>query len=821
MKKVFVLLCFFCTALFSVEIEISVPLYVNTEMVSDVPLFLDVDNDLVRLQDGPFKMAVYDYLTDEGLEKLDSFLRLLGYVSENIPKGDENFKLYFSTEDQSLHFVVELSLLRKRFFNVLRPRIFGTATGGKKVLPTSLSGYINLEGGLRNRHTFFDTRRPQGISSFGNFNWNIHFKDTIFTGFGYFLSENTLGINAVNAVLTKEFRDTGTKCSLGTINSLGISFQGSLPLVGFNLSKSSDLITDATVGAMSRHDIFLNAPSEVRVIVNGVDVNRLDLPAGSHTLQNFPLAQGLNNVILRIKGPTGEERDVDLSMFYNPGLLRVGDIETNMSVGVPIYDIQKGAGGFYEYSGPIAVSAYLKGGISNSFTLGGYFQLLKQNYFAGFQGIYIVPYFKTVTELGMSSPFPGTPSFRTRVAIFQPDAWKFPVTWNFSFEAAQKDFRYFGGGDTEENMRYLFSGSLGTYAYKKMSLNFLGQYGSFRDVGEKYSVQSTLSIRPKSWLSIRGILKWEESSAQTGQFETAVNLDITPRYKDFGTKVFYNTEQKALMSAITYNKALPGRRSVSGNIGYNSAPRADQLEGKFHYEGTYATLHASQQLMKESADVVNSTAAMTNANAATSLVFAGTKAAISRPIRESFVIISPNKYLRKSPVVVNPSGDNYTAKASYWMPAVVPMHSYSSLDVAVVQEDGAYGGSFEDTSYAVKSLNHSGAVIEVGDVPKLIVEATLFVSGAETEGLTGVLVSDHEIDGEYRTYRFFTDSEGVFQVVGVLPGTYTIKFMNKDYFDIDDVVITSTGDEFNFIYLGEFFIEKKIKMKKHKELRNE
>ena len=790
-------------------------------MVGDVPLFLDVDNDLVRLQDGPFRRAVFDYVTKEGMEKLASFLQHLGYVSENIPKGDENFKLYFSTEDQSLHFMVELSLLRKRYFNVLRPRVFGSASGGKKILPTALSGYINLEGGIRNRHTFAITNRPQGIASFGNFNWNIHLKDTIFTGFGYFLSDNVLGINAANAVLTKEFREIGTKCSLGTINSLGISFQGSLPLVGFNLSKSSDLLTDATVGAMSRHDIFLNAPSEVRIIVNGVDVNRLDLPAGNHTLDNFPLAQGLNNVVLRIRGPTGEERDVDLSMFYSPGLLRVGDTEGNMTVGVPVYDIEKGAAGFYKYSGPIAVSAYLKGGISNTFTLGGYFQLLKQNYFTGLQGIYIVPHFKTVTELGMSSPFPGTPSFRTRVAIFQPDAWKFPITWNFAFEAAQKDFRYFGGGNSEENVRYVFSGSLGTYSYKRMSVNFLGQYGSYRDVDTKYSIQSTLSIRPKSWLSIRGILKWEESSVKAGGFEAAVNLDITPRYRDFGTKVFYNTEQKALTSAITYNKALPGRRSVSGNIGYNRAPKANQLEGKFHYEGTYATMHASQQLLKESADIVDSTAALTNANIATSLVFAGTKAAISRPIRESFVIISPNKYLRKSPVVVNPSGDNYMAKATYWMPSVVPMHSYSSLDLSVVQEDGGYGGAFEDTSYAVTSLNNSGAVIEVGDVPKLIVEGTLFVSGEETEGITGVLVSQEKVDGEHRSYRFFTDNEGVFQLVGVLPGTYTIKFAYKDYFDIENVVVGNEVDEFNYVYLGEFFVEKKIKLKKRQELRNE
>jgi outer membrane usher protein len=820
-KGLFFLLVAFSAEIFAVDIEISVPFFVNTELAGNMPIVLDVENELVSLQDHPFKERLYDYLTDKGMEKLDDFIALLGYVSENTPKGDENFTIYFSTEDQSLHLGANLLLLRKRYLNVTRPRVYGLASGGEKVLPKDFSGYINLEGGIRDRRSLFATVRPQGISSFGNFNCNIHYKDVLLNGYGYFLSDNTLGMNPVNGVLTKEFRSSGTKCSLGTINSIGISFQGSSPLLGFNLRKSSELVTDATLGAMSRHDIFLNAPSEVRVIVNGIDVNRLDLPAGSHRLQNFPLAQGLNNVMLKIRGPTGEEREVDISMFYNPSIMPTGAIETNISVGIPYYNIAKGAGGFYDYTAPIAVSGYLKGGLTQFFTLAGYLQLMKQDYFAGLQGIFVKPYFKTIAELGLSTDLSNDVNFKTRVAILQPDAWKYPLSWNLSVEASEAGFRYFGGADVTENMEYLISASLGTYAYKSLSVNMIGQYGRFRDVGNKYSVQSTISVRPRSWLSIRGMLRWEESTSDPGKFETAINLDIAPKYKDFGTKVFYNTQQKALMAAVTFNKALSGRKNISGNLGFNSAPGSNQIEGRIHYDGAYATLNASQQLMKGSAEVVKSTVAVTNANLGTSLVFAGKNFAISRPLHESFVIIAPNKFLRKSPVVVNPGGEDYLAKASYLLPSVIPMQSYSSIDLSLMQANGNYGGAFEDTSYNVASLNHSGAVIEVGGQPKLIIEGTLFDKGAEVEGVTGMLISNFEEDGKSYTYNFFTDSEGVFQIVGVVPGSYHIKFISKIYYGIENIEVEAEDEDFNFVYLGEYFMERKPIIKKHKEIRNE
>ncbi len=800
--------------LFSMNIEIEVPLYFNNSPYKNINIYIDDDSSEILLDNDSLYKAVEDELTIEGMKCFESFLSNITVMYENTPIVDENYKITFSTVNQSIYLEVALHLLRRKYSDVRRPKVAGYAHGGKKIKPENFSGYLNVEAGVRNRHNFINNFNPSGISSFGNFNCCVHYKDTILTGFGYFLANNTLGINPGNAVLTKQFRESRSSFSLGSINPLGISFQGSSPLIGINISKDSQLFTDPTVGAMSRHDIFLNAPSEVRIIVNGIDVNRLDLPAGNHTLQNFPLAQGLNNVVLKITGATGEEREVDLSMFYNPSLKKVGEIETNISIGIPAYNVTKGADGFYQMDPSFAATGYLKGGVFNYLTLGGYFQLMQKNYFTGIQGVVANPYIKSIIECGLSGKPDFSPNYKLRVALLQSDTMRLPFSWSMVFENSQPGFRYFGGNNIPENLSYQFSGSMGFNGLKAISINVTGQYGVFFDVGHKYSIQSTLSIRPRSWLSLRGMIRYDASDAAAGKVETAINFDLTPKYKDIGTKTIYNTKQKAVSSVVMYNKALGGNRSIYGSVGYNDAPGSGQAEGQLTYEGSMARISGSQQLYKNSSNVVDSTVAVTNINAGTALVFAGTTAAISRPLRESFVVIKPNKYMKGNQVVVNPSKDRYLAKASYYKPSVIPLHSYSESDISMIMEDGSYGGEFEDTSYHLTTLNRSGSVVEVGSPSTYIVEGVMYTDGNLLQEVTGMFISNFTVNGKTLQVKFFTDEEGVFQIGKIVPGSYTIAFVDQSLIPLENFEIKVDGDATNYIHVGDIFVKAKVEMNK-------
>ena len=819
MKKIGCVFLFLIGSIFSAEIEIYAPLYFNKELLEEVPILVDLDKSEILINNKALKIALLEFLTVVGMEKLDQFLESIEFVEENIPIENQFFTLSFSTQDQSLHIESDLSILKTRIIDVRKASMFKNVSGGKNIEPENFSGYINLEGGLRNRHSFINNFNPKGISTFGNFNTTLNYKDTILEGYGYFLAQNTLGISPGGVVLSREFRDIGSKWSLGTINPVGISFQGSTPMIGINFNKNSKLITDPTIGPMSRHDLFLNASSQVRVYVNGIEINRLDLPAGSHTLANFPLAQGLNNVILKITGPTGEDREVDLSMFYNATLLRPGQIESNLTAGVVSYDINKGANGFYSLANTAAVSGYLKGGVTEYLTLAGYFQYSSDQIFSGFQGVLVKPYFKTIIEGGLSTKVSDQVFYRTRIAILQPDLWKLPFSWNLAFDASEAGFRYFGGADRNEPLAYQCSGSIGSSPFSAVSLNVLGQIGNFREGGNKYAAQGTMTFRPYSWFSVRGMVRYERNNG-IDDFDGAINVDISPSWEAFGTRTMYNSEQKAVSAAVTYNQALSGKRTIYGDVGYNEAPGSQQAEGQLHYKGQFLDIHASQQLMKSREAVINSTVAVTNANLSTALVFAGTTTAISRPVRESFVIVAPNQHLRYNPVLVNPSGDDYLSKARYYRPAVVHLNSHSKMDLSLASSGGNYLGEDEDAIYSVKSGNHSGALIKIGTSTKYILEGIINDENGPLEGLVGMIISKFKENGEVLKFRFYTDEQGVFQVMGVIPGNYEIKFLQNEFLNIDNVEVVSQDDGLNYINIGDIFTKKRPKEKKHKEIRD-
>ena len=78
----------------------------------------------------------------------------------------------------------------------------------------------------------------------------------------------------------------------------------------------------------------LFAPSTVETLVNGRSLERKLLQPGTYTLQDFPLAEGANDVRLRIEDETGRQRTVEFNLYSNRQLLEPGATEFSASGGV-------------------------------------------------------------------------------------------------------------------------------------------------------------------------------------------------------------------------------------------------------------------------------------------------------------------------------------------------------------------------------------------------------------------------------------------------------------------------------------------------------
>jgi outer membrane usher protein len=159
----------------------------------------------------------------------------------------------------------------------------------------------------------------------------------------------------------------------------------------------------------------------------------------------------------------------------------------------------------------------------------------------------------------------------------------------------------------------------------------------------------------------------------------------------------------------------------------------------------------------------------------TALVFADGHLAISRPITDSFIMVVPHSSLKGHDIEVNPAGEKPQAKADFFGPAVVPgVPSYFVRRVIVDVPDVPDGYDLGDQVFNVQPRYRSGTLVTVGSGATAMLEGILVDSAGNPIDLRlGVAVSLDTPDAEPKA--FFTDANGEFQLVGLVPGRYELR----------------------------------------------
>src|SRR3546814_5195625 len=84
--------------------------------------------------------------------------------------------------------------------------------------------------------------------------------------------------------------------------------------------------------------------------------------------------------------------------------------------------------------------------------------------------------------------------------------------------------------------------------------------------------------------------------------------------------------------------------------------------------------------------------ARTNIRVATSLAFADGSIAFGRPVQDSFAIVTAHESLGGAPVMVDPTGQSYSASTGRLGPALKPnLSAYSERTVAITSPDDPIG----------------------------------------------------------------------------------------------------------------------------------
>jgi len=122
---------------------------------------------------------------------------------------------------------------------------------------------------------------------------------------------------------------------LGDLNYRVNQFQAFQAGAGFLASTNFDLDPYRLFNPLSFKEITLNTPSRVRVFINNVLVQTLNLPTGRHRLDNLPLNEGINDVRIEIQDNRGRREEINFKGTTSYSLIADGVHDFTYGLGVP------------------------------------------------------------------------------------------------------------------------------------------------------------------------------------------------------------------------------------------------------------------------------------------------------------------------------------------------------------------------------------------------------------------------------------------------------------------------------------------------------
>jgi outer membrane usher protein len=150
--------------------------------------------------------------------------------------------------------------------------------------------------------------------------------------------------------------------------------------------------------------------------------------------------------------------------------------------------------------------------------------------------------------------------------------------------------------------------------------------------------------------------------------------------------------------------------------------------------------------------------------------------AISRPVRQNFLIVKGQEGLAGIEIRADPDGTGGCRARSGWLgPAVLTdLQSYRLRDVNIEPTNPPLGASPGKMRFSLLPYYKSGFVLKVGKVARLIAVGRLV--NTQQEPIPHMLVEIQSVDHrEDKLISTFTSRNGGFQMPDVRPGRYEIR----------------------------------------------
>lgn len=632
--------------------------------------------------------------------------------------------------------------------------------------------------------------------------------------------------------LIKDFPKQQIRAYAGDLPLALQGFQSAIPMGGIGMVNKPGLNPSRRTTQVGRYQMFLERPSKVTAILNGIPIRTIDLPAGRHDLTDFSFMAGPNDLKFEIIDDLGRKEELSYSFFSSSELLGLGVHDMGYFIGAPY--LQNGFSRNYDKT-KITGSFFHRYGYSDVLTLGANIQVRSGDLLVGGAAALTAPFgslgFEPVINTGVGKRT-GV-ALRSRFSTIDYEGHKKSQrSYAFGLISASPGFSQFGTLSDFQPVAHSLTGSygqaLGDFGTLSLGINYALMRPSVNTPYDAFGVSVGVSRNWRKGPSASLSLREDRNSA--GQMETSAAIFLNWNFSEEHQSISgsYNAKDDGTALGWTYSSPEPGVGKHDVRLGLKKARDDREFTASGNYTGNRGVVglnHSAKWLPPQELPVSDSTGQRQlvrqvagpqnhfSIQAQTALVYAGGRLGIGRPVLDTFALASAEKNLKDETLYLNrkPDSTAYFAKSSYLGGAVMSeISSYSPFVLQVTPDNAksAVKAGFDKDTFRFLPPYKSGYLVKMGTDLYMSIGANLLYDDDSSPVVTKPGKITSASDAEFKDVQFFTTRSGRTRIEGFKPGQYEIHLSDGS---ADKYTFTIPEDGPEYIDLG------KIRLKRIKQ----
>lgn len=739
-----------------------VPLTDNGNYLGDVDLAVDPQDRLSVKAERLLQML-------EPILKPDIFARLKSAAGnkDEISEDElarEQITLTYDSDKLALAIGIPVQSRRKELLSLGT----GVGPGSATLQPAPFSAFVNF----RTAVDLVEKGQDRGIvPPVSSIDWAARAFGVVAEGEGYlsFRKDDPLFRRVGTRLVYDDLKDV-VRFEVGDVRQFGRTFQSTPTVAGFSASRFYNVLEPwEQFNSSGSQSFTLLAPSTVETIVNGRSLERRTLQPGSYTLNDFPLAEGSNDVKLRIFDETGKERIIEFNLYSNRQLLEVGRTEFSFFAGVYSNPTRGGI----HYSRDWSTSGFVRKGLTQQLTAGANMQadadaqqigteVLLGNV-AGLIGV----------ELAGSRRTNGGEGFATDASYQKIIGGSGEQSQSIHGLVEYRSPLFAVPGALVPREPTEFRASLGyamTFGFDRF-VSIDAQYSRDRVLHDRfYSVRASGGFGISPTLAVVGELQWDRGQAHKG---VVARVGLRKRIGSRSTAQL-DADTDGTVHGTYQTAGGRGIGSWSGSVDFNRTTDGTTLNGSGSLITNRAELALTQLATYDEAGKRISDV-RTSLQVGTSVSFADGHFAVGRPIQDAFLLATPHLSLHDKEVRIDPQEKSEDARSGVLGGALEGSLSAYSPRLLVYDVPNAPAGyDIGAGNVQVVPPYKAGYHLEIGSDYHLLVIGRLL----DREGQPISLLAGKAIDlkaPKRPAVTMFTSRNGKFGAQGLRPGRWRIE----------------------------------------------